>query len=485
MPLLLPVRMLVLLTLVLIAGGLLAGCGGSVTTTAPFTVTTGPPTPTTTPASPGTTLSESEVVTIAETLVDDMARGDFAAATTRFDDVMKRALTEILLAGSWRSMEQQLGAFQKRVSTRVEVSGVYRVAYVTTRFASATMVVKVVFARTGKISGLFFTPETAASAYKSPSYVDAGAFTQTEVTVGTGTWALPGTLTIPRGTGPFPAVVLVHGSGPNDRDETLGPNKPFKDLAEGLSSRGIVVLRYEKRTKYYAEAVIGLMDTFTVQEEVVEDAVAALTLLMARSEVDPAHVFVLGHSLGGTLAPRIGLSKRDVAGLIVLAGPTRPLEDIILDQTRYVMSIAGQPSDADQATLKTLETQVARVKDPGLSTAVPARDLPLGISAAYWLDLRAYKPVETAVALAKPMLILQGGRDYQVNTADFDGWKAGLTGLAGMESVLFPGLNHLFMTGTGKSVPSEYNVPGNVAPEVIESIASFVRKVSGAPGGQG
>ena len=143
----------------------------------------------------------------------------------------------------------------------METSGALQVVYVTTQFALGKTVVKVVYGPAGKVSGLWFVPESASAAYVTPAYVDVTSFTETEVTVGSGQWALPGTLTIPRGAGPFPGVVLVHGSGPNDRDETIGPNKPFRDLAQGLASKGIAVLRYEKRTKFYAEEVIGLVDT--------------------------------------------------------------------------------------------------------------------------------------------------------------------------------------------------------------------------------
>lgn len=473
-----PVLATALLALVLLA----AGCGGATaSTTTPFTGTTGTPVATTASTSPTTTLSAVQVQAAAETLVDDMARGDFAAVTQHFDDIMTRTLSEAALSRAWQTVAQQLGPYQKRLDSKVETSGVFQVVYVTTQFTLGKNVVKVVYGSAGKVSGLFFVPESAAAAYVSPAYVDAASFTETEVTVGSGQWALPGTLTIPRGTGPFPAVVLVHGSGPNDRDETIGPNKPFRDLAEGLASKGIVVLRYEKRTKFYAEEVIGIVSTLTVKEEAVDDAAAALTVLMGRPEVDSSHVFLLGHSLGGTLAPRIGQAKPDVAGLIILAGATRPLEDLILEQTRYIAALSGEISAADQATIKTLEAQVARVKDPALSTGVPARDLPGGISAAYWLDLRAYRPVETARALAKPTLVLQGGRDYQVTEVDFQGWKTGLAGLTNVEYVLYPDLNHLFMTGSGKATPAEYNVPANVASQVVDTISGWIRRLSGLP----
>jgi dienelactone hydrolase len=454
----------------IVAALLLIGCGAATTTT-----TTGPAV-----TLPAVTLPGSQLVAMASELVGQLARNDFAAATRRFNDTMKRALPEGSLRDAWSALIKQAGAFERQTGTRTEVIDGYQVVLVTAQFALARLVVKVVFDAEGRVSGLFFLPESAAATYASPSYVDTRAFGEREVTVGSGEWALPGTLTVPKATGPLPAVVLVHGSGPNDRDETIGPNKPFKDLAQGLASQGIVVLRYEKRTKFYQQRMAGLSETITVQEETVDDAVAAVALLRQAPEVDPDRVFVLGHSLGGMLAPRILQRQPGAAGMIVVAGFSCPFEDLILEQARYLTSLSATPSPEDQAALKSLEAQVARVKDPGLSTSIPSKDLPLGVPAAYWLDLRAYNQVETARALEKPALFLQGGRDYQVTEANLEGWKSGLGGRPNVRFILYPDLNHLFMAGEGKGTPSEYNLPGNVAAQVITDIAGWVKEPTGS-----
>jgi dienelactone hydrolase len=359
----------------------------------------------------------------------------------------------------------------------VEQSGDYTVVYVTTAFGTQTLDTKVVYDAAGKVAGLFFVPTAgaASTSYEPPAYVTADAFAEQEVTVGTGAWALPGTLSLPTGTGPFPAVVLVHGSGPQDRDETIGPNKPFRDLAGGLASRGVAVLRYDKRTKVYAERMAGSADTITTKEETIDDAVSAVRLLRERPDVDPNRIFVLGHSLGGTLAPRIGSASADVAGLILLAGAARPLEDVILEQTTYLLGLQSGLSDAERtAQIDEVRAQVAKVKDPALSVDTPVGELPLGIPAAYWLDLRGYDPAAAAATLATPVLVLQGGRDYQVTTADYHLWQAALLGRPGAAFKLYPDLNHLFVTGSGKSTPAEYEIAGHVAPPVVADIATWI-----------
>ena len=199
--------------------------------------------------------------------------------------------------------------------------------------------------------------------------------------IGKGEWVLPGTLSVPVGDGPFAAVLLVHGSGPNDRDETIGPNKPFRDLAWGLASQGIAVLRYDKRTKVYPEKMRDLVSTITVKEEVIDDVLYAVSLLRSIAEVKPQCIVVLGHSLGGYLLPRIGAADTGIAGLIVLAGLCRTLEDTILDQFSYIYSLSGTLSAEQQKQLDELKKQVALVKSPDLSLSTPASDLPLGVSA--------------------------------------------------------------------------------------------------------
>jgi len=432
-----------------------------------------------------TTVSGGETATgeaerEARDFVGLLASAGYAEAETRMDDTMKAALPAEKLAEVWLGIESQVGPFREVQGTRMEQSGDYTVVYVTTAFGTQTLDTKVVLDATGKVAGLFFVPTAAVGAgtstsYESPPYVAADAFTEQEVTVGTGTWALPGTLSLPKGTALFPAIVLAHGSGPQDRDESIGPNKPFRDLAGGLASRGVAVLRYEKRTKVYAQQMAGSADRITTKEETVDDAVAAVRLLSRRPDIDPRRIFVLGHSLGGTLAPRIGAAAPDVAGLILLAGAARPLEDVILEQTTYLLALLSGLSAAERTSqIDEMRAQVAKVKDPALSVDTPAGGLPLGIPAAYWLDLRGYDPPAAAAGLAMPVLVLQGGRDYQVTTGDYDLWKAALGGRADADFKLYPDLNHLFMTGSGKSAPAEYEIASHVAAQVVADIATWI-----------
>jgi dienelactone hydrolase len=404
-----------------------------------------------------------------------LAKEDFSGFVTTCDSTMQAALPTEKLQAIWQALIGQMGVFKESDGVTIEERPQYDVATVTCQFDHGPLDIQLAYNKNGKISGLHFLQSDQSAEYKTPDYAQPDSFHEHEVSVGTGAWALPGTVTLPNGKGPFPAVVLIHGSGPQDRDETIGPNKPFRDLAWGLASRGIASLRYEKRTKEYGDKLAPLKDSITIKEEVLDDARVAVACLRNQPDIDPKRIFLLGHSLGGMLIPKIGKSEPGLAGFIIMAGSTRPLEDLVLEQVSYIFSLDSISAD-EQEQIAELKKQVARVKDPKLSPAVPATDLPLGLPAAYWLSLRGYNPGKMARGLKQPMLILQGGRDYQVTSADFDNWKKPLSGRSNVTFRFYLKLNHLFIEGKGKITPTEYLIPGHVALEVINDIVDWIKK---------
>ena len=463
---------------------LLAGCSPPAAATA---TPLPPPSPTAsqatnppagTPAAP----SFDTLKPLAAAFVDLLVMGDFSTAFSSFDDTMKNALPEARLKQTWEQLIAQVGAFQQQTGMRTTEAKGYFIVFVSCQFEKAAIDVRVVFNNQAQISGLFFSPsQTAGSnekAYNPPVYVNRASFQEAEVTLGSGEWALPATLSLPNGDGPFPGVVLVHGSGPNDRDESIGPNKPFRDLAWGLASQGVAVLRYDKRTLVHASLFTPeILATLTVQEETIDDALLAARLLRETKGIDPRRVYVLGHSLGAMVAPRIGQQDASLAGLILMAAPARPLEDLALEQFTYLYNLDGVLSDQEKADLEVLKTQVARVKDANLPLSTSRQDLPLNISPVYWLDLRGYQPVEAAGSLVMPLLVLQGGRDYQVSPVnDFEVWKAAFTGKTSVTLKLYPDLNHLFISGEGQPNPQEYETEGHVSVDVVNDIAGWIKQ---------
>jgi uncharacterized protein len=408
----------------------------------------------------------------ARAFIDLVAAGRYPQAFELFTSQMKAAMPVERLSATWNSLTAQAGPFQRQIATSVVPRGVLSVVVVTCAFERATFDVQVTVNPANLVGGLGVRPAVQAVTYAPPAYATPAAYKESEVTVGTGQWILPATLTMPFGPGPVPAVVLVHGSGPGDRDATVGQIKQFKDLALGLASRGIAVLRYDKRTRVHANLMRDLPG-LTVKNESVDDAVAAVQVLRNTSGVDPNRIIVLGHSLGGMLVPRIAAAGPPVAGFILMAAAARPIMQAVVEQARYLAQADGAISAEEQAQIIEIERVRARVDALGPTDASNPERI-LGATASYWLDLRGYDPPAAAAQVKQPMLVLQGERDYQVTMEEFSRWKSALAGRTDVSFHSYPTLNHLFVAGTGKSVPAEYNTPGHVSEAVVQDIATWI-----------
>jgi dienelactone hydrolase len=236
----------------------------------------------------------------------------------------------------------------------------------------------------------------------------------------------------------------------------------------------VVVLGFDKVTYTHARE-LQHAERFTLSDEYVPHAVAAVERLSADPSVDPAKIFVLGHSLGGTVAPRIAAAATSVAGLVLLAGGAQPLHWVVVRQFRYLASLRPENEAASGPLIEALSEKARRVDRPDLSPSTPADELPLGAPASYWLDLRDYDPAALAATLGKPMLILQGGRDYQVTVADdLARWQAALVDRPEVTIRVYPALNHLFAPGSGRSSPAEYEPAQHVDATVIGDIAGWL-----------
>lgn len=319
----------------------------------------------------------------------------------------------------------------------------------------------------GRLTGIRLVP-TVDEQWEPPTYATISEFEEQEVLLGTGPLAVGGTLSVPHQPTPCPAIVLLAGSGPLDRNETIGRNKPFKDLAWGLASRGIAVLRFDKVTHAHPDL---LTREFTARDEYVPDARAAVALLRAHKSIDPKQIFLLGHSLGGSMAPQVADEDPTIAGLVILAGGTQPLHWAAVRQVKYLASQSPDP-DAARPVIEAMTAQAKMVDSPDLSPSTPDSELPFNTPAPYWLSLRGYQPAELAAKLAKPTLILQGARDYQATvTDDLPAWR---NGCPDAEVHIYEAANHMFFSGKGPSTPAEYERVQHVDPAVIADIANWL-----------
>jgi len=409
---------------------------------------------------------------LARDVVQELSARQYDKVEARFDATMAAAMPLEKLQSFWDATLAQTGAFKAVTGvTSAEYQG-YHVVTLACAFEKAPLNLRFAFDKDSKIAGFFLVP--AAAPWTAPDYANPGAFHERSVTVATGAWQLPGTLTEPNGAGPFPAVVLVQGSGPHDEDETIGPNRPFKYLAWGLASRGIVVLRYEKRTHKYAAQLAKEPANLTVKEESIDDARSAAALLTQQPGVDKARIYVLGHSLGGMLAPRIAEGDDQIAGIIIMAGSTRPLGQIVLEQVKYLSALPGPAGEGAKEQIGAAEKFAQDYESPTLKPGETVSMMGNPMPASYVLDLRSYDPAATAARLKIPILVIQGESDYQVTKKDFEGWEKALAGHSNVTKKTYPGLCHLFTPAGSPPSPADYDKPGHVAKAALDDIADWV-----------
>ncbi len=304
-----------------------------------------------------------------------------------------------------------------------------------------------------------------------PAYVDTEVFTERDVTFGNEPFLLNGTLSVPTGESTFPAVVIVHGSGPQDRNGTLGVLASYRDLAQGLASQGILVLRYDKRTLTHG-ATIAIDETFTVDTESTDDAVLAVDFLKTLPEVDTDRIIVLGHSQGASLTPRIIEQADGVAGGILMAAATRPFGELVREQIAYISEI--NPDAAVSPQVVGLQTIVANYDAVNAGTSYAET---FGAQATYFESLAGLDPLVTSQRIDTPLLILQGERDYQVTMVDFSVWQGAYAESDRVTLKSYPRLNHQFMSQgdvSRLSVPQDYEIPDFVSAEVIQDIANWI-----------
>lgn len=412
----------------------------------------------------------------AEQIYQYLIAGQGDSIYAALNDEAQSQLSPALFNDFHRQLEAQYGALQSTSSWRQQETQGIMFYYRDMTFGTTALRLLLAFDADGRMNTIRLIPAPVQA--DSPTVaLDSTKAVERDIIVETDTFRLPGTLTLPRVEKgrKVPCVILVHGSGPNDRDETIGPNKPFRDLAWLLAQRGIAVIRYDKRTKVYGNNSVPKGRKLDMDTETCDDALSAVRLAATLPEIAHDSIFVLGHSQGGMMAPRIAQKSKDVAGIIILAGLARRFEDAIMQQSEYIASLTGTVSPQVRAQLDELQRQVANVKQLGTTAFNDSIPLPLGLPKEFWEFLRTYNAAKTASALSCPILVLQGGRDYQVTMDDHRLWTMTLAIKPHAQLKVYPKLNHILQEGDGKSTPTEYNEARPVPAYVAEDIAGFIR----------
>ncbi|WP_152399260.1 alpha/beta fold hydrolase [Paenibacillus cellulositrophicus] len=422
----------------------------------------------------------SEAADNADLFLQALRVGNGAEAAKVMSPALQQALPAQTLSGLLKNYESVYGQVSSVGGKQESDNAVHHNVAYTLQTAAVPLQITLRLNADRLVDDLNISP-VSAGGYRPPAYDHPEAYTEREVQIGEGEWALPGMLTLPAGQGPFPAVVLVHGSGPNDRDTSIGGAKPFRDLAAGLAAKGIAVLRYDKVT-FEHTFKIAANPKLTVKEETVDDALSAVKLLTQTPGVDPARIYVAGHSQGGYAMPLIvdadANAGRNIAGTILLSGPSSSFIDVAVEQQAELVSRVKQlgQDSAPYEQQAVVWTQAAKLlDDPQYSVSHLPESFPIP-PAYWWYDKKDYKPAELAKTQSGPMLVLQGENDWQVPMHEFEQWKEALKGRTNVEYKSFPKVNHLLAEYDGLSTGSEYAQPSNVTPAIIDTIASWIGK---------
>lgn len=398
-----------------------------------------------------------------------MEEGKYDTAHMYFDAAEQAKVSPETLKQIWSGIKTKFGNVKSLDAIQSKIQGEFFAVTVEGKFENDNQNFILGFNKAEKLVGLYMPPKLAT--YILPSYADTLKYQEKSVYLATKGHQLAAVVTTPKNVTNFPIVVLVHGSGPSDMDETIGTNKPFKDLALGLAAKGVGSIRYVKRTLLYANE---FNNAFTTKEEVTDDALVAISMAKTIKGADAKNIYLFGHSLGGMLAPQLATMNQDLNGIILAAAPARKLTDIIVEQNKYFFALTKDTTEAGKKQLDTILTDVERSRITQLGKFKPD-SLIIGLPASYWVSLNAYDQVATAKKLNKRILIIQGGNDFQVSQDDYNLWDAALNKKKNVSLKFYPELNHLLTSQTEKGTAAQYQIPANVSEKLIEDLASWIK----------
>lgn len=412
-------------------------------------------------------------VEVAQATLQLVAEGKSNEIVNYFSPKLKKELSVVQMNQVLMYIGAQYGSYVSADEPVAKAGKASTTVTIPLKYEKGTLSYRISVNKKGEVVGLFFVPGTRQIDWTAPDYADSTAFVEEEITVKTGVYELPGMYTYPKNREKFPVVILVHGSGPHDMDETIGASKVFKDIAWGLASQGIGVIRYTKRTNKYQEKSVPEGQYFTTYYETVEDALSAVDLAKTLKGADPENIYVAGHSLGAMMAPEIArLAGPKVKGIVLLAGPARKLEDILVSQYNHLLGSGGITKE-EAAIIREVEKGAKLIKSNKYKDDVPPGKMLAYYGGAGWKYLNNYDQVETAKGLSCKILVIQGRRDYQVTMDDYQVWYKEFFNRA---DFYVNDSNHLLVHGEGPSTPQEYEVPGHVEKGVIDHIVKWINK---------
>lgn len=406
----------------------------------------------------------SELGELSKKLALEMSKGEFENTYNTLSPLIKPQITEAALKESWDLTVDGMGSYIDVREMTEEKSEKNNVVHLVLNYDYSGIKVLFTYNANKQLEGLWFTYE----AYE-PEAISNDNFEEIEIAFGDKKNPIWGILTLPRNVKNPPVAILVHGSGDHDADESIGANKPFRDIAHGFAKKGIAVIRYNESTPR------NTVKEFTIEADSLNDAAEAIKYASSCGKVDVDRIVIVGHSLGGMMAPKIASDNKKVAAIVSLAGSPRRLEDIILDQNKILTKENKSVTEAMyRLHMAQVNGEVKKVKSIDKSGAEIILDHP----ASYWYSLSKIDTHKIALSLDIPIFIAQGSVDFQVYAdIDFLAWQELLKDKNNVTFRLYDNLNHLFMANNGRIDPTEYNIKDTVNQKVIDDIVKWILKI--------
>lgn len=408
-----------------------------------------------------TTLEPADFDAISAEAAKLIVDGDYEAFTKLFDSGLSNTLNVDTLKSGFDRFEADYGKIVSHELVSIDKGVPYAQAVFKINYPYTAMKLTLVFNLKGQIAGI----ET--DSYPVEVNLPEGAI-EKNLTVGQN----GATLTLPGTSKDYPVVILVHASGPNDRDETVYNTKIFRDIAYGLAEQGIATLRYDKIT--YTDEMLATSKTLTLDQEVTDDVLRAIDLMKNAEHIDSNNIFLFGHSLGGMLMPYLSEKSDAVKGYIMAGAPATTFAENIFNQYAYMAQMDETMSEDSKVSAMQQVAYFANAVSE-LDFDKESEEIGFGgFNNLFWCALNNYDHIETAQKMTKPLFIIQGERDFQTTMNDFKLWQDALKDHDNVTLKSYPALNHLLVEGKNQSTPDEYYLHSQVSPNLIKDIGKWI-----------
>ncbi len=418
--------------------------------------------------------NESKAIAVTEDIINQFKAEEYERIYDRGDSIIKRRITKDRLQNIWESLATINGELKENGIPKYDFLDTMHLTTTKLKYKNGAVGLRLAFNLNWELAGLFIID--AEPMYNIPAYANTFGFYEIKIPFGPEGFEGEAILTVPIAEKKYPCVIIIGGSGPVDKDLTLGPNRIYKDFAWGLANKGVASLRFDKRTKLYWSKIMEQHQTgkyYTIEQEYLEDINTLVKKLSKKTQINPNRIFLMGHSQGAGLMPLLIKQNKKVAGGIMLAGNYSSMTDLMLYQFDYLQAIQAK-SKEDSTQFDKLRNQALQAQKLPLPNTMPDDKLPQRYPFSYWNYLSKLNLPQLALKNNKPVLILQGVRDYQVPFSEYQKWQTLLKEKPNYMFASFEKLNHLFLEGIGKSTPTEYFNRSNVPEYVIDEIVKWI-----------